>query len=82
MAIRARFRGDIGEISQEQSAIFNDYRLHYFFTILYTVYSIPNEDSTTCHFLAVTYILAKCGPNIGDSSKFKSFLLAFFCDTL
>jgi len=25
---------DINEISQEQSAIFNDYRLHYFCTIL------------------------------------------------
>ena len=37
MAIRARFRGDIGEISLEQSAIFNDYRLHYFFTILYMI---------------------------------------------
>ena len=35
LLICAIYRRDIGEISEEQSAIFHDYRLHYFCTILY-----------------------------------------------
>ena len=35
LLISAIHRRDIGEISKEQSAIFDDYRLHYFCTILY-----------------------------------------------
>ena len=34
LLICAIYRRDIGEISEEQSAIFDDYRLHYFCTIL------------------------------------------------
>ena len=35
LLICAIYRRDIGEKSKEQSAIFHDYRLHYFCTILY-----------------------------------------------
>ena len=67
LLICAIYRRDIGEISEEQSAIFDDYRLHYFCTILYIINqskrfhtfvanrpSVIHDNSATCQWRHVS----------------------------
>ena len=49
LLICAIYRRDIGEISEEQSAIFDDYRLHYFCTILYVEGLSQGCKKCECH---------------------------------
>ena len=53
LLICAIYRRDIGEISEEQSAIFHDYRLHYFCTILYMYIhfsSLLIKENLVCYY--------------------------------
>ena len=79
LLICAIYRRDIGEISEEQSAIFDNNRLNYFCTVLYIISSLnisrdhyANSDLTTLHDF---YIFEKMKGPFANPQNSKSGML-------